>query len=88
MLDTERITICSSCGCVFGAKAARKFAPEGWESAVSVCPACKHEYEWPRQAASDPNDCLCCHTNRATICPECSDHWGEQEFCPNIKQTS
>ena len=37
------------------------------------------------EGIADKNLCRCCNKNTATICPSCSDHWGEQEECPNNK---
>jgi uncharacterized protein YbbK (DUF523 family) len=45
----EYFTICSECGCVFDYQFALRHRKTNDEPYITVCPACKYEYEIPRK---------------------------------------
>jgi len=48
IMDLEYITVCQECGCVFDFTLAIKFEVKRNGNQITVCPACKHEYELPK----------------------------------------
>jgi len=55
MLNQEHLTICQHCGCVFDYQFALRDRKTNKEPYISVCPACKAEYEIPKKYATTNN---------------------------------
>ena len=45
----DKLTVCEECGCVFDYQYAMKYRESQNQPYISVCPACKHEYELPNK---------------------------------------
>ena len=47
--DLENLIICDNCGCVFDMfKSADSYKENKAVLKITICPACKHDYEIPR----------------------------------------